>query len=103
MPVRDTTAWRHAIIQKKVINHDRGGTHVMCAWDTCENDGYEMHRVRVQTHADNVEEFTMTPNGPMPNLRYMNYVFCSERHKMYFVNSIRDMNNLPAGYKRSIL
>lgn len=97
MPVRGTTRWAHAIINKKVINLDHAGDrHVMCAWDTCERDGLEVHKVRVKTHSD---QFAGDPR----NLRYMNYVFCSERHKLYFVNSLRDCNNLPAGARLTIL
>jgi hypothetical protein len=91
MPVRDTTAWKHAIIQKKVINFDRGGTYVMCGWDTCERDGYESFKC------------TVNDSAPGQEPKYITYVFCSERHRQYWINSIRDMNNLPAGYKRSIL
>lgn len=93
MPVRDTTAWRHAIHDKKVINHDRGGTYVMCAWDTCERDGYETHKV-VQNEA--AEGYPA---------RYITFVFCSERHKQFWINNMRpgNNNNLPAGYRRSIL
>jgi hypothetical protein len=91
MPVRGTTAWRHAIIQKKVINLDHGGSkHVMCAWDTCEKDGYENNKVVVH-------------EGVAPNIRDITYVFCTERHKAYWLNSVRDVNNLPPGYRRSIL
>jgi len=95
MPVRDSSEWRHSIIERKVINHDRGGTHVMCAWDTCERDGFENFKV-------------VTHNGAtMANRdeRNMVYVFCTERHKRYWLASIRpgNNNNLPAGWKRSIL
>jgi hypothetical protein len=93
VPVRDSTAWRHAIINKKVINMDHGGAkHVMCAWDTCERDGYQNNRVRVN-------------NGTPTEPRYMNYIFCTNRHKMYWLASMRsgNNNNLPAGYKRSII
>lgn len=92
MPVRDTTAWRVAMHQKKVINFDRGGTHVMCAWDTCERDGFENYKIRVNTAA---------PGYPV---RYMNYTFCSERHKQYWLGNLRpgSNNNLPAGWKLSI-
>lgn len=87
---------RHAIIEKKVINHDRGGTHVMCAWDDCEKDGVELHKVRVLD----------TKPGITPT--YIHYVFCSERHRQYWINSApRDgsigYGNLPAGYRSSIL
>lgn len=91
MPARGTTEWRHAIISKKVINLDHDGDrHVVCAWDTCEKDGLELYKV--------VEH-----DGKIRGERTMNFVFCSERHKMYFVNSVRDLGNLPSGYKRSIL
>lgn len=93
MPVEGTTAWRHAILSKKAINMDRGGTYVMCAWDTCEKDGYESNKVRINTAA---------PGYPP---RYMNYVFCTERHKQFWLENIRpgSNNNLPAGFKRSII
>lgn len=94
MAVRDSTEWRHAIINKKVINLDHAGDrHVMCAWDTCERDGLENHKVRVKTHQDGYE------------VRFMNYVFCSERHKQYWLASIRpgNNNNLPPGHRLSIL
>jgi hypothetical protein len=93
VPTRDTTRWRHAVLNRKVINRDRGGTHVMCAWDTCEKDGYENNKVRVNTAAKGQEA------------RYMNYVFCSERHKQYWLNNCRpgSRNNLPPGYRQSIL
>jgi hypothetical protein len=93
MTVRGTTAHRHAVIQKKVINLDSGdGRHVICAWDTCELEAYELYKVRVNTAAD----------GAQP--RYMNYPFCSERHKQYWLANCRpgSNNNLPPGYKRSI-
>jgi len=92
MPVRGTTAWGHAIIQKKVINLDHGGAkHVMCSWDTCEKDGYENNKVVVRDNAPGYEPKTIT------------YIFCTERHKQYWLNSIRNVNNLPPGFKRSIL
>jgi hypothetical protein len=107
MPVRDSTEWRHAIIQKKVINLDHDGNrHVMCAWDTCERDGFEMYKVRVKTHNPDFAEVTILPNGVvMPNERYMNYVFCSERHKQYWLASIRpgNNNNLPPGFRLAIV
>lgn len=84
MPVRDSTAWRHAIIEKKVINRDDGGwgtvtssgTHyVMCAWDTCTKDGLEMFKIRKHL-------------GKLPGERTMNYVFCSERHKQFWIDDL---------------
>jgi hypothetical protein len=87
MPVRDSTAWRTAIHERKVINHDRGGTHVMCSWDTCERDGFENYKVRTNEAAPGREP------------KYITYIFCSEQHKQYWINNIRpgSNNNLPAG------
>lgn len=76
MPVRGTTEYRHAIIQKKVINHDRGGTKVMCAWSYCEKDGYELYKVRVRDSA---------PGQP---LKYLYYVFCSQTCKNHWLDEL---------------
>ncbi len=96
MPVRGSSQWRHAVVEKKVINLDGGGWsgngHVMCAWDTCERDGLEIHKVIKYLGKERGE-------------RTMSYVFCTERHRQYWLASIRpgNNNNLPPGYKRSIL
>jgi len=90
MTVRGTTRWAHGIVQKKVINMDSGdGRHVLCSWDTCELDGYELYKVRVNTAENGYEE------------RIMNYIFCSERHKQYWLANTRpgSNNNLPAGFR----
>jgi hypothetical protein len=93
MPVRGSTEWRHAILEKKVINHDRGGTHVMCAWDTCERDAFENYKVRINNA------------NPGQEPRYMNYTFCCETHKQYWINNTRpgNNNNLPPGTTRRYL
>ncbi len=92
MPVRDSSAWRHAIVSRKVINLDHDGNkHVMCAWDTCEKDGTEDNKV--VTHEGN----------PGYEQRTITYVFCSERHRQYWLNSTVSCNNLPVGYKLSII
>jgi hypothetical protein len=88
--VRGTTRWAHGIVSKKIINMDSGdGRHVLCSWDTCEDDGYELYKVRVNTGAEGYET------------RYMNYVFCSERHKQYWLANCTpgSNNNLPPGFR----
>lgn len=86
MPVRGSSAWQHARIQKKVINRDEGGwgsvtssgTHyVICAWNDCDNDATELYKVRVPTHEKGYEE------------RWMNYAFCSERCKEHWLDDWR--------------
>lgn len=79
----------HAVITKKVVNHDRGGTFVACAWDDCDKDGYELFKVRVNYGT-----------AAVPHV--VNYVFCSERHKGYWVHSHRAYGHLPPGQKMSV-
>lgn len=85
MPVRGSTLWEHARIQKRIINRDEGGdgrvtesgTHyVICAWSDCTNDALDLFKIRVKTHADGYEE------------RWMNYAFCSERHKQHWLDEL---------------
>ena len=81
----------HAVIQKKVINLDHDGDRkVMCAWDECDRDGYELNKVRVNYG---------TPQSP----QVVSYVFCTERHKQFWINSHRKYGNLPAGYRMSTI
>jgi hypothetical protein len=86
MPIRGTTQWQHARVQKRIINRDEGGdgrvttsgTHyVICSWLDCDNDAFELFKVRVATHADGAEE------------RWMNYTFCSERCKEHWLDDWR--------------
>lgn len=86
MPVRGTTRWQHARIEKLVINRDEGGdgrvtssgTHyVLCAWLDCTNDAVSLYNVRVKTHNEGYEE------------RYMNYSFCSDRCKEHWIDDWR--------------
>lgn len=82
---------QHAIIEKVVINLDHNGTkHVMCAWDDCERDGYDLHQVRINY-------------GKAATPQIVKHVFCTERHKQYFINSHRGYGMLPSGFRRSII
>jgi hypothetical protein len=98
---------RHAIVQKKAINMDfaaNGGTvkFVMCAWDDCEHDGYEMYKCVVET--GNVQ-------GGYES-RPLTYIFCSERHRQYWIQSGRQAQRgyapeymhgmLPPGYRNAL-
>lgn len=66
---------------RHVVNRETG-RRLMCCWTECENDGVELHKA-------------VTREG----IHIRHWVFCSERCKMYWVNSSKDMGNLPAGYK----
>lgn len=81
----------HAIITKKVINLDHAGNRkVMCAWADCDRDGYELHKVRVNYGTDAIPDV-------------LNYVFCSDRHKQYFIHSHRQYGHLPPGHRLSTI
>jgi hypothetical protein len=83
--------WQHGIIEKKVINLDHGGSrHVACAWDTCESDGVDLHQVRVNYGKNGMDHI-------------VKHVFCSDRHKQYWINSTRGYGRLPPGYRRSVI
>lgn len=91
MTVRGTTRWKHAIVQKKIINRDEGGdgtptssgTHyVMCAWSDCEKPGYELFKVRTRTHAGHIRD-----DDPW-NSRFVHYVFCSEKCKQLWLDEV---------------
>lgn len=86
MPVRGSTAWQHARVEKKIINRDEGGdgrvtssgTHyTLCAWSDCDHDGLELYKIQIDQAKNR--------NEP----RFMNYVFCSERHKEYWIDEFR--------------
>lgn len=86
--------WEHGINEKVVINLDHAGDrHVMCAWDDCENDGYELYKLTINYGK------ALTPH-------VVNHVFCCERHKQYFIESARGPGRhgkLPPGSHRSYI
>lgn len=93
MPVRGTTAWRHAIVAKKIINRDEGGcgtvtssgTHyVMCAWSDCERDATTLFSVRERTHAPHIRD-----DDPW-NARFVIYAFCSEKCKQRWLDELHN-------------
>lgn len=96
MPVRGTTLWRHARNEKRVIvnegeNNPQTGTRIFCAWDDCDRDGFELYKLVVNYAKPGFPPYRTT------------YVFCSERHRLYFLNSHRDFGNLPAGTRSALL
>lgn len=66
-------------VHKKVLSHD-SGEWLLCCWYDCEKQGYEIY------HATEKD-------GP----KLVKYVFCSERHREYFLNSHRNWGNARSG------
>jgi hypothetical protein len=65
--------------------YDAGGyadQAYLCCWDDCSKRGTMLHLLRIWEG----EELT-------------NYVFCSDRHKQYHINSHVAYGKLPAGHR----
>lgn len=105
MPVRGTTKAR---VEKRVVNHDQGGTFVVCAWDTCDRDGTQLYSVMQHEHARSIACDSSLA-------KHITFVFCTERHKQYWLNATGPAANesaernrgriygmLPAGHRPSL-
>ncbi len=73
------------------------GPPLLCCWQDCPKPGKNEIRV-VVTEGKEADTFVYGDAAP-PNT--ITYIFCCETHKLYFVNSHRDLGNLPPGYKTS--
>jgi len=49
--------------------------YIHCGWDDCEKHGFEMYKVKIHTEKPGYPE------------RIVNFVFCTERHRQYFIQS----------------
>lgn len=83
-----------ARIAKKVLSGTTG-QWIRCAWFECDRDGVELHKARFHEHAR-----TMSCAHPLS--KHVHFIFCSERHRQYYLHSHRDMWNLPPGYANSL-
>lgn len=62
-------------VHRKVISRD-SGNWLLCCWDDCERFGYEIHHVTIND---------AKPGYP-PKL--VKFVFCSERHRQYWLDEL---------------
>jgi hypothetical protein len=102
------TRWQHAVIEKRIVNHDNGGRSIVCAWDDCTHRATSLYEVRQHEHprgasCDDVEA------GLYPGARHYHYAFCSHKCMRYWTNATgtnaldsiartgRAYGNLPAG------
>lgn len=62
------------------------GPYVWCAWDECESPGHDENKVisRNDAGAD------------------VHYIFCTERHKQFWLASPRGNGQLPSGVQRKL-
>jgi hypothetical protein len=93
----------HAHLMRKIINHDTGGTFLICAWSDCDRDAITLYEVKNHTHARSI---------PCEFGEHWTLAFCTERHKQYHLacsgeqaldtqerNRGRVGGQLPPGYK----
>lgn len=73
-------------VGRHVVDTSDGET-LACCWSDCERAGVLLHRVRIWEGASPLSGKSV----------YSWKVFCSERHKMFYVNAPRSLNKLPAG------
>lgn len=73
---------------RALVRNQLTGRVLPCCWDTCESPGDNQVRVEVPHDA---------PRWPGEKLVY---IFCSERHQGYWLNSTFSRGNLPTGSKR---
>lgn len=80
----------HARHHKKIIinegRHEQTGGKILCAWEDCPRDAYDLYKVAVNYGT-----------AQQPYVTW--YAFCCERHLAFFVNSHRDNGKLPAGLR----
>lgn len=106
----------HAIIAKRVINFDNGGQPLVCCWDECDKLGTQLYKHTACEHdttqrvaCEIWDRFAFSKSG---RTAHTIYVFCSERHRAYWVNATgknalesiartgRAYGNLPVGMRR---
>lgn len=68
-----------------------------CCWDDCWRPGDA--RVKAEVTEGVFAEADMVPELLVGTPKVLTYIFCSDRHKAYWVNSHRDMGNLPPGVR----
>lgn len=85
------------MVMKQKIRSFTSGDWIACVWCRMQGEdrpGYEMHKTVFHEHS---REYPCEH----PMSQHVNFVFCSERHKQYFLNSHNDMGQLPEGFKSS--
>ncbi len=81
-------------IARKVLSSTTG-TWIPCCWFECEKPGYELYKSVLHEHMK-----TMPCDHPMS--QHVNFLFCTERHRQLYLNSHRNMGQLPPGYKKLV-
>jgi hypothetical protein len=83
------------IIARKVLSATTGGW-IQCCWFECQKHGTTLHKTVLHEHMK-----TMRCDDPLS--QHVNFIFCSEKHKQFFLHSHRDMGKLPPGFKKTVI
>lgn len=82
---------------KKVLSFS-SGTYIRCVWHALQGEdkpGFELYKSVFHEHARQ-----LPCDHPLSN--HVNFVFCSERCRQYYLHSHIDMGNLPSGFRSSL-
>jgi hypothetical protein len=80
------TGREHAIIAKRIINHDAGGRPIVCCWDDCERKATTLYQT-VQHEHPRGWSCEAIDRGELPGARHYHYAFCSNGCKWYWDNA----------------
>lgn len=106
------TGREHAIVTKRIINHDAGGRPIVCCWDDCQLPATSLYETRQHEHLPGVRCGDVDAGLQLG--RHIHFAFCSHRHKAYWDNATgehalesldrtgRAYGNLPAGQRNRI-
>lgn len=73
-----------------------------CCWDDCDRAGHTQWQARVPREPDDATEARLIATGQIPPPMSI-YIFCSDRHRMMWVNGHRSYGNLPSGSRGTLL
>lgn len=106
--------WDHAQLARRAINLDNGGRPLPCCWDECDRDGTTLYQHTSCEHdvinlsCAHADRTAIVHSG---RTAHTIYVFCSQRHRAYWVNATgrnalesiartgRAYGNLPVGMR----
>ena len=106
----------HAKLERKAVNLDNGGRPLPCCWDECDRDGTVLYKHTSCLHDPRLgcRHADMATLATAGRTAHLEYVFCSQRHRNYWVNATgrnaqesiartgRAYGNLPAGLRGMI-
>ena len=111
--VRGTSEWRHAKIERLLINMDAGGRPLECVWPECDRRSVSVYQTIAHEHTRNVSCSDVDAGVALG--RHYHYTFCSANCKDLWDNATgwhalasidrtgRAFGNHSPGYRRGRL